>query len=353
MSDSIFLTDGSGVITGLVDTSYAGELVIPEYVNGEKIIVIGYQAFLGCSNITSVTIPDSVININYGAFNNCTSLTSFTIPDSVTSIGGSAFYNCYNLTSITIPNSVINIDNYAFRNCRSLETIYVTDPNNLSTAVSSYDWSNTGSIVAFALYVNPIRNVDYLIKSGTLIDLADKIRILSGTEDSMTPATMDTKLDSANAEVDIQTNLIDQISSTLTDIFNGSTSGSGNTNSGTGVEMVTGTLTYMSMYHDYSVYYNDGESIVELYVNSAGDGYIDRTNTVISVPKNSMLVVYCRNMFDNNTTVGTGATEYMKNNLENVLFVESTTISGVNAIALAIYKVVGDFILDLTEEDIL
>ena len=46
MSDSIFLTDGNGTLTGLVDTAYTGELVIPEYVAGERITAIGEYAFL-------------------------------------------------------------------------------------------------------------------------------------------------------------------------------------------------------------------------------------------------------------------------------------------------------------------
>ncbi|MED9970170.1 MAG: leucine-rich repeat protein, partial [Ruminococcus sp.] len=40
------------------------------------------------------TIPDSVTSIEYEAFYGCTGLTSITIPDSVTSIGYGAFDDC-------------------------------------------------------------------------------------------------------------------------------------------------------------------------------------------------------------------------------------------------------------------
>ena len=86
---------------------------------------IGDSAFEDCSNLTSITIPNSVTEIGYSAFNGCTSLKTITIPNSVTSIGSSAFSGCTSLESITIPDSVTSIGNWAFENCSSLKSITI------------------------------------------------------------------------------------------------------------------------------------------------------------------------------------------------------------------------------------
>ena len=74
---------------------YSGEVVIPESVEHKgaaySVTSIGERAFIFCSGLTSVTIPNSVTSIGEGAFYGCSGLTSVTIPNSVTSIGDDAF----------------------------------------------------------------------------------------------------------------------------------------------------------------------------------------------------------------------------------------------------------------------
>ena len=55
---------------------------------------LGKSAFLGCSGLTSLTIPFGVTSIGDWAFYGCNGLTSLTIPSGVTSIGEGAFYGC-------------------------------------------------------------------------------------------------------------------------------------------------------------------------------------------------------------------------------------------------------------------
>ena len=94
---------------------------------GDSVTSIGNHAFDNCTSLASITILDSVTSIGNYAFEGCSSLTSIEIPDSVTSIGSNAFYGCSSLTSINIPNSVTSIDNYAFYNCSALTGVAVPD----------------------------------------------------------------------------------------------------------------------------------------------------------------------------------------------------------------------------------
>ncbi len=109
---------------------YSGKIVIPEKVTIKgveyTVTTIGEEAFYGCEDLTSVSIPGSVTTIGYSAFDSCSGLTSITIPGSVTTIADYAFYGCSGLTSITIPGSVSRIGNFAFADCSGLTSITIS-----------------------------------------------------------------------------------------------------------------------------------------------------------------------------------------------------------------------------------
>ena len=185
------------------------EFHIPEEVDGYRVTTIGASAFQSCSNLTSVTIPNSVTTIGAAAFQDCSNLASVTIPDSVTGIDNSAFDNCHpdlykeyqqgtyigdddnpykvllkvtskdldrctihpqtkivvsnvfenceNLKSIEIPSSVTAIGWSAFYGCDNLAAVYIHD-------IAA--WCN----ISFESdYSNPLHYADnlYLMKEGS------------------------------------------------------------------------------------------------------------------------------------------------------------------------------------------
>ena len=112
-------------------TGPGGSVTIPETINGLPVTALGGWAFAGCTNLTSVRIPNRVTYIAVFAFSGCTRLRGLTIPNSVTSLGNFAFDHCASLPRVTIPNSVTSIGVQAFSYCTNLAGI--TLPNSVAT----------------------------------------------------------------------------------------------------------------------------------------------------------------------------------------------------------------------------
>jgi len=157
------------VITGV--NGEPKNIIIPEEIEGYPVTSIGKSAFLGCSSLTTIEIPNSVMSIGGYVFNDCRNLTeiivdennlnycdvdgvlfdknktelyrfpegkstvNYAIPDTVKNIGNEAFIDCSELQSIEIPNSVTSIGYSAFYSCTSLTSIYI--PNSV-TSIDEY-----------------------------------------------------------------------------------------------------------------------------------------------------------------------------------------------------------------------
>ncbi|MGM9817240.1 MAG: leucine-rich repeat domain-containing protein, partial [Lepagella sp.] len=169
---SIVLKEGTkGIaVDAFSDCSDLTSVTIPN-----SVISIGDYAFFNCTGLTSVTIPNSVTSIGDYPFDRCSGLTSIKvesgnsvydsrencnaiimtatntlisgckntiIPNSVTSIGDHAFYGCSDLTSVTIPNSVTSIGFRAFYYCTGLTS--VTIPNSITSIRSESFYCCTG-----------------------------------------------------------------------------------------------------------------------------------------------------------------------------------------------------------------
>ena len=150
---------------------------ITSFTFGESVQHIPAYLCYGMSNLTSVTIPNSITTIGKDAFDGCSGLTSvvwnakncadftltsapfydirskitsFTFGESVQHIPAYLCYGMSKLTSVTIPNSVTTIGEYAFKECTGLTSI--TIPNNVIYIGSSafYNCCSLASIESLA-----------------------------------------------------------------------------------------------------------------------------------------------------------------------------------------------------------
>lgn len=81
------------------------------------------MAFSGCSNLSSITLGNGVTTIHRHAFRDCSSLPLIIIPDNVTTIGDNGFNGCNNLTSIVIGRGLSSIEWGTFFNCPNISNI--------------------------------------------------------------------------------------------------------------------------------------------------------------------------------------------------------------------------------------
>ena len=168
-SDEIWYTNGSTTETTKPNaTGVFGANILSNTYDAAKecwvikfdgeVTTIGDAAFYECSNLTSVTIPDSVTSIGFAAFRDCSSLTSVTIGNSVTAIGKSAFGGCESLTSVTIPDSVTTIGEYVFEGCVNL--VSITIPEGV-TSIGAKSFSSCVSLVSVTI-PNSVTEIGYL-----------------------------------------------------------------------------------------------------------------------------------------------------------------------------------------------
>ena len=161
--ESVEYGDNVYSVTSISDRAFQGCSDLASVTIPNSITSIGVCAFIDCVSLTSVNIPNGVTSIEHGTFSGCNSLTSLIIPDDVTSIGGYAFSHCSGLTSVTIPNSVTNIGEGAFIICSGLTSVTigsgVKDIETLAFAgcssLESVTFNNNGLICDYVFYECP------------------------------------------------------------------------------------------------------------------------------------------------------------------------------------------------------
>ncbi len=115
-------------------TGEAKDVIIPATIDGYPVECIGFKrlddegsvwgAFMECTTLESVTIPDTVKIIDAFAFYECTALSSVTIQGSVESIGSFAFSGCTSLKEVTFKEGLKTLWGSAFE-ATAIESVYI------------------------------------------------------------------------------------------------------------------------------------------------------------------------------------------------------------------------------------
>lgn len=110
-------------VTAIGDSAFAHMSAIKSVTIPDSVTAIGKEAFIYCSGLESVAIPDSVKDIQDNTFYFCTALRELTIGSAVENINYGAFLYCSSLKSVNIPDSVKSIGENAFKWCQALEEV--------------------------------------------------------------------------------------------------------------------------------------------------------------------------------------------------------------------------------------
>ena len=91
----------------------------------DRMTYIGDSAFLGCTGLRSVAIPESVVTIGVNAFSECPALCSVVFQEGLDEIGAWSFSGCTGLQSVRFPESLQTIGSFAFGDCSSLTEVEI------------------------------------------------------------------------------------------------------------------------------------------------------------------------------------------------------------------------------------
>lgn len=104
-------------------SAFSGMQKLQRVSLGEGLETIGYSAFMNCPMLNNVFLPDSLTSIGEQAFMSCGALSAVSFGSKLATIGDKAFSMCFGLTSLDLPDSLISIGSESFSLCTGLTTV--------------------------------------------------------------------------------------------------------------------------------------------------------------------------------------------------------------------------------------
>ena len=136
---SIIISPGT---TSICDNAFSNCTNLTSVSIPQTVSFIGNRAFSGCENLSELTIPASVSAIKNATFQGCSNLLHVNISEGLTSIESWAFDGCSKLQSVYIPSTMNTIEDYVFGGCTSLNTVYISSLDSWKTVSLPTKWGS-------------------------------------------------------------------------------------------------------------------------------------------------------------------------------------------------------------------
>ncbi|MDO4737586.1 MAG: leucine-rich repeat protein [Bacteroidales bacterium] len=111
---------------GMTKTEFASfkRTGIKNVLLSKNLEIVGHASFAECCNLKTIHIPEGVVLLELDAFACCFNLTGVSMPSTLKEISRGVFWECKSLKEIDIPANVTTIGEYAFYRCDSLKDVY-------------------------------------------------------------------------------------------------------------------------------------------------------------------------------------------------------------------------------------
>ena len=149
-----------------------------DFMSAPMLNTIGSCAFMNCSSLEKIVIPNSITDIGESVFKNCKSLKYAEFYGNENSVPVEAFKDCSSLESVRLGARLESIQSLAFAGCSSLKYVELYDTVNY-IANNAFDGADSVTLGVFkgtyALQYAIDNNISYII--------------LDESEDPTVPAT--------------------------------------------------------------------------------------------------------------------------------------------------------------------